>query len=138
MREIKFRAWDKKENSVYLHNQIFQDNTNGLIEIEDIINQWDTSIFCPEFMKKYNIVLMQYTSLKDKNGKEIYEGDIISATGTEEDTEYTGIRMVKWSKDLGWCLAEELKNDFGLPLTWGGWESVEVIGNIYENPNLLK
>ena len=78
------------------------------------------------------IKLMQYTGLKDRNGKEIYEGDIRKGdwvSGLQEG-EYSGIQVMKW---------DETNACFG----WEGqyipdFIKVEVIGNIYENPELLE
>ena len=93
MREIKFRAWDKVSKKMLKC----------------------TGIVYPEDIERQNLVLMQYTGLSDKNGKEIYEGDIVKTD--------VGNREVKWLS-VGWSLL--LKND------------VEIIGNIFENSNLLK
>lgn len=82
--------------------------------------------------------LMQYTGLKDKNGKEIYEGDVLSPTRKlrnprgllakvvwEQATPYAGYRLIDNKGDGEYCL---LQNNEEL------WE---VIGNVYENPELL-
>jgi uncharacterized phage protein (TIGR01671 family) len=120
-REIKFRAWDKDEKFM-----VFQ--IAGLSECIDVFkfNEWlNSSVY----------VLMQYTGLKDKNGKEIYEGDIL-----QMDIQW-------WHKD--WSSGKEDKKiktvgfDMGVGLFHcGDWsvdnEYVEVIGNIYENPELLE
>jgi len=116
MREIKFRAWDTKEKE--------------MIDLEPNMSYGDYR----------NFELMQYTGLKDKKGKEIYEGDILrynyfgrdkrkkvnyEYTTVKWDTTYTGFSP--FSEIWGYGLARF--DDF---YEW------EVIGNIYENPELLK
>ena len=79
-----------------------------------------------------NIILMQYTGLKDKNGKEIYEGDIIKTkifNGKYENAE------VYWNVNA-WCIRTK-KETTGLFVTKGEY-GVEIIGNIYENQELLE
>lgn len=78
----------------------------------------------------------QYTGLKDKNGKEIYEGDIIEIKGYSNKGYNTGlvkeIYVVEF-KDFCWsCGIKSLLN-----LATINWASIEVIGNIYDNPELL-
>ena len=68
----------------------------------------------------------QYTGLKDKNGKEIYEGDILHLWGGEYCQGYYEFNQIFTVKDLS--------DSFYL----GECENIEVLGNIYENPELLK
>jgi len=111
-RPIKFRVWD------FFHKQWI---TGAAIELNGcIIN---TSFAEPET----NCVALQYTGLTDKNGKEIYEGDIIHLKFGELNANL----VVKWDKYMG------------LKYHNGGWTSLvhvdthgEVIGNIFENPEL--
>ena len=107
MREIKFRTWfyDGEElpnGMMYQGEKSFREN---LID-------WENNILAPT---DECTILMQYTGLKDKNGVEIYEGDIVKY-------EYGQIFEIKW--DYG--LLSHLEN------IW-----FKIIGNIYENPELL-
>jgi len=103
-REIKFRAWDKEEKQF------------TAMSLEGIFAFYDEG-------NGDRLELMQYTGLKDKNGKEIYEGDIISRIGCGLS------KVVEWretKKYAGFNIGNEYK--YG----------IEVIGNIYSNPELLK
>lgn len=117
MREIKFRAWDKlgkKMERVYA------------IDFNDAFG-WDVCITLNNYRKFAEVELMQFTGLKDKNGKEIYEGDIVNYT-MFDDGERVEKHVIQWQEDrdvIGWSL---------LP----GDENVEVIGNKWENPELLE
>lgn len=89
----------------------------------------------------------QYTGLKDKNGKEIYEGDVVTSWNTNPEfdfwqPEYVGNAVVEITPESGVYMRYRQSNgvDFGFPWTdnntiWG-LRFVEVIGNIYENPEL--
>jgi len=108
MREIKFRAWDKK-NMIYSEkNKLLPRNIVDKNSVEK------------------GKVLMQFTNLKDKNGKEIYEGDILD--GDYVVFFYEGCFITRYKKtDSIWGF-DELDD---------GGDFIKVIGNIYENPELL-
>lgn len=129
MREIKFRAWDGKRmlNNVGFHPFIIQalwrDPDNGYKEGED-----GAYIISPAFTQ---YILMQFTSLKDKNGKEIYEGDLIE--GHLFDKRVPTMGTVRYHVAHSCYVNENLA---GLtPLS--RIDAIEVIGNIYETPELL-
>ncbi len=91
-----------------------------------------------EHAYKVDVELMQFTGLRDKSGKEIYEGDILDCKAKDEYPEDTAVKLVKFSADLQFVADADADCFSGLPLTWGGYESLEVIGNVYSNPELLK
>lgn len=121
MREIKFRAWDK------MLNKFFDEGWSLSM---------DGKCWYDENEKEYNVdedfIIMQYTGLKDKNGKEIYEGDIAHTNSKYKNkTEWTGI--VKWSNEHCGFIVELENGKHWMPIS-----EAEVIGNIYENTELLK
>ena len=105
-RKIKFRGWHTKEKYI----------------LEDI-----------DFLDRDDFELMQFTGLYDKNGKEIYEGDIVSGVNGS----INGIGM-KFTMSIKW---DDHRVGFNIPLFKNDYNPThyyEVIGNIYENPELLE
>ena len=127
MREIKFRVWEK--------------NLKEIIPVYDIDfknRMINTGILWKTFDE---VELMQFTGLKDKNGKEIYEGDILRDHG-EEGAFYEYPFYIEYSKERGsFDFVDKFDYYFGIARYTAfqiSCERVEVIGNIYENPELLE
>ena len=107
MREIKFRAWDKATGN-WLEAITYTLHTSGRL------------LITPR-----NVELMQYTGLHDKNGKEIYEGDIVKCVDGNNATVSYHTSAAEFEPFGSGDYAE-----------WGN--GVEIIGNIYETPELVK
>lgn len=123
MREFKFRAWDTEKQEMATVNFIGLNDYEVGMEDEE----------CRRWRATYPYVcrLMQYTNLKDKNGKEIYEGDILKVKldGGEANLyvkytngEYRVVNEGKWEDSL---------------YAYMYFGDVEVVGNIYENEDLI-
>jgi len=126
MREIKFRAWDKKENKMQQVAQILygHEASNYPLSVDFFRSVKSRSI--------KDIELMQYTGLKDKNGVEIYEGDIVMIYDARESESFP-------------MFSEKVIFEKGKFMTEGEFDlydtdnySYELIGNIFENKELLK
>lgn len=137
--KYKFRAYEKETNEVVRVIQIQWDSVDDCIN-NVVLQNLNSYTIHPDFPKSDSdddgIVLMQYTGFEDKNNKEIYEGDIIKY--------YNNLYQVKWATP-GFCISRIHSNKFELELIANTEkkpevikESLEVVGNIYENPELLK
>lgn len=113
-REIKFRVWDKNNSEMIW----FYELANNPIMLRDSMTASGT----------LNIELMQYTGLKDKNGKEIYEGDILNY-----DNALFKVVFIPGEIGMKRIIVEKAKPTYRLHKIQG-----EIIGNIYKTPELLK
>lgn len=128
MREIKFRAWDKSHQE--------------MLDWVYLITQHSMAIFATS---EGYFELMQYTGLEDRNGVEIYEGDIVKCGEPEnyevawDDIDGTLVlrRPRKPKKAYDWGPRKDGKVYYGFRFSKSR-ELIEVIGNLYENPELLK
>lgn len=126
-REIKFRAWDKVSRKMIVEDGSFNKwvTPYGIITISKT-NNFDLS-------DPQDIYVMQFTGLLDRNKIRIFEGDIVkTATCYCGDSSYNeGIGEVIWDAPEFWITGYKGCED-------NGFTNCEVIGNIYENPELLK
>lgn len=128
MREIKFRAWDTVEKRYYAPVcEAYRGRLHELLlSLAGDLSAWEMSGLNHQstFKPPDRYVLEQFTGLKDRNGREIYDGDIVKG----EEGEYSGeVWEIAWEQDrAAWSIDENLS------------DGVEVIGNVHENPELLK
>jgi len=128
MREIKFRAWDKAFGKMFevAELTVREDGLWARTPFGYLPNQRETT----GFKVGVSCELMQYTGLKDKNGKEIYEGDIFPHRGMNLVVRYElGAVVGHWFGSNEYIFFDHLANDEN---------DIEVIGNVWENPELIK
>ena len=129
-REIKFRAWEN------------ENGRNRMFEWPEIKKEFDIWLNCKDTF------VMQFTGLTDKNGKEIYEGDVVKIlysdwmSKLDSDTrtldEYLNDIATKGVIEYKDCeFGVKICSDLLDPIHCGRHGFIEVIGNIYENPNIL-
>lgn len=124
MRDIKFRCWDTENKQMLKVQELDFEDTfyGGRLSIRaDMYN---------DYFDIEDMILMQYTGLKDKNGKEIYEGDIVKSyyyipneDGTEGER-YV-VKLINYNETL--C-------KYNIDM----FENLEIIGNMWDNPELLE
>jgi len=126
MREIKFRAWDTPNKYMITHKELC------LVPLT----------YNEVFKGKDGYPLMQYTGLKDKNGVEIYDGDIVKYYQAEynEETELREDRITvcEWYEDCYALIQRDAEGMLITPFNILRTKVIEVIGNIYENKELLE
>lgn len=127
MREFKFRAWDKKEKIIFSH--VYEQCREERGFVPSIEGFW-------AFAETGDMEVMQYTGFKDKTGKEIYEGDRLWWE-SDNDDRYE-VRFIRGE----WLLWHPGDSDNDRPslarIINPSGSNVKVVGNIYENPELLK
>lgn len=133
MKVIQFRAWDKLAKAMSPEFSLF-----GEFTLLGAVHEWQWEVLqkSPKDASKYDslgrlndLEIMQFTGLKDKNGKEIYEGDIMSSSG---------VKLVVTFEDGKFCF-DNTGGSYGRDFI--GQDRVgrlEVIGNVYETHELLK
>lgn len=129
MREIKFRVWDKNKGEMITSAVEFE--LRRLEETTKPNEYSDTIGYVPSDYHRFDI--MQYTGLKDKNGVEVFEGDVIDFSDNDDFNCYAEVCMAK--SNLGW--AKKYDDGCAALMDDRDLRSWCVVGNIYENPDLM-
>ena len=124
MRKVKFRAWDKLNEKMISHNELFKLDCSNEYPFLALLKNY--------YQEDLDVKIMQYTGFNDMGGKEIYEGDIIKGLG--------GFYIVRFGIDpnignVCFYLENMQKDNFTYNLT--SRPGVKVIGNVHENPEQL-
>lgn len=130
-REIKFRVWDHNTDTMMIPDNFeFYDGKIGWIDAGREAGPESGNDGYPD-----QFDLMQYTGLHDKNGKEVYENDILKC---DRPAYHQNPKFVVKDWVLGKLILRDVPvKGFGTSF-WSNGNDVEVIGNIYENPDLLE
>lgn len=128
MRKIKIRAWGAHERRMITY---FDSNFKLSVDSET------GAIFAGYMIdgERINYTLMQSTGRYDINGREIYEGDIVTFTYTYNDFKYTAIGAIEYENGsfvINWKTGGAYLSDI-IPIN-----RIKIIGNIYENPELIE
>ena len=142
MKEIKFRAYDLKKKVVFPVHRIDFNKINQSIEFIKGYDDWDKDGYTVygggnmKYANKDRYILMQYTGLKDKNGKEIYEGDIVKVFLSCKGDYITA--EIKYSEEYAQYIIVNTRCIIHEAESLGDYNELEIIGNIYDNPDLLE
>lgn len=126
-REIKFRVWQNEWKKMYKVRSIHFNDKGDIIGLHYKLTSGriGAAVCIDTYLEIDSVVLMQYTGLHDKNGKEIYEGDIVKFDNT--------LMTVEWvDEEAGFTLHQKVYEEYHNVNS-----RCEIIGNIYENPELL-
>ena len=127
MREIKFRAWlkeDKKMENV--ETMDFTDKSIQYLEKSEIINA-----YLLRRVSFDDVELMQYTGIKDKNGKEVYEGDVVKLVHFKDGRKKETGKVIFLHSQAGFGIIDRDGNEY--PLFRNTAKQIEIIENIQEN-----
>ena len=133
MREFKFRAWDTRKKEMFMVNKM------TFRTCYDVFRVFGNNHCKDEFhiVNPDDCILMQFTGLKDKNGKEIYEGDIVKYKTTLKYKGETFENIIEWHETSSTCCfkiigIKDRRVRYRLSKNQIFNHDIEIIGNVYE------
>jgi len=127
-REIRFRAWNKESRVMTGIVSLFFNNHSGSVHLVN-------PLYRGKCFRMDECELMQFTGLKDKNGREIYEGDLVQETFSVGKEIKGRIQEVFWDEEHASFAIKPASPYISCGIAYS--KEREIIGNIYENPELL-
>ena len=125
----KYRAWDSAKKEMF--KDTFAITESGQV----VVVEQESVASSPDYVFVDHLVIMQSTGLKDKNGQEIFEGDIVRQVRTQPTTENEIIIGVVTMLEGAWLIMNDCEQLASF--LWSETDENEIIGNIYENKELL-
>lgn len=123
----KFRAWDSVKKEMFTDTFAITESGQVVVVEQEFVTS------TPDYIFVDHLIIMQSTGLVDKEGTEVFEGDILRH---QIQTEYTFI--VKYDKDKGRWYGDGLSRTYRIDITTDFLKFYKVIGNAYENPEVWK
>ena len=128
MNNLKYRIWDKQRKIMCPVARISFGDDGAALTI--LVEPAPSEDFYRALVDGESGILMQFTGLTDKNGKELYEGDIVQTYSSKMKN---GVFQIKYL-ERGFCMSQN-EDDTSIDCPW--FYEFEVIGNIYQNPELI-
>ena len=126
----RYRAWDSAKKEIF--KDTFAITESGQV----VVVEQESVASSPDYVFVDYLVIMQSTGLKDKNGKEIFEGDVVRQVRTQPTTENETITGVVTMIEGAWLIMNDCEQLASF--LWSETDENEIIGNVYENKELLE
>ena len=135
MREHKYRAWHIIQKRMYSAEEMGKDQLTLMSDGRGFANISSGDVKLSQIDNNQTMIPLQYTGIKDKNGREIYECDFLRFERKKAQFS-SGIYLVAWDEeDCAFVCEREIPYNWLSPSVW---HECEIIGNKYENPELIE